>query len=288
MSKIKKPNIFNYISAAFRILGFVVFAIGFAIVLLFIPKYSRAGVKALSFFMRTLLWFSGSKIRVRGAPLSKEHPLLLIGNHISVFEISAIAAAFGNSFFSKDDVKHWPVIGWFCQKFGVIFINRSISAASTVVGQIQAEMKRVSWPMVIFPEGTTTNGAYVKSFKSAMFNFMEVSCSTHGQYMGGATVQPIVVTFRSRRGEKLSDADIAENFAWYANNKQDQEYRATGRIPSGGTRGLIAQVFHVFAIGGMTIEMNVIPPPSLDGICDRKQMAEYLHKIVSDEYMKLK
>jgi hypothetical protein len=46
-------------------------------------------------------------------------------------------------------------------------------------------------------------------------------------------------------------------------------------------------VFHVFALGGFTVEFHLLPPPPLAGM-DRKQIAETLHKIISDEFYRLK
>jgi len=284
-TQIKKPNLFNYISAIIRAFGFVVFALIFAVAMIPVRGGSRFGVRALSFFMKGLIWFSGSKIVVHGK-ISDARPLLIVANHISVFEIGAGPAVFGNSFFSKKEMRSWPLIGWISAKFGVQFIDRNPATALQGLKQIRDEMARVSWPIIIFPEGTTTNGSHVLPFKSAMFNFMEISCDIEGQHMGGCTVQPIVWVFRKRDGSKLSDEDLAYNFAWFDSRKQKEGPLNPPSMPDG--RGLIAQVLHVFAVGGMLIEAHVLPVPNLQGICDRKELAASLGKIVSDEYMRLK
>ena len=40
-------------------------------------------------------------------------------------------------------------------------------------------------------------------------------------------------------------------------------------------------------LGGFTVEITVMSPPDLHGL-DRKQIAEVLHKIISDKYMEIK
>ena len=40
-------------------------------------------------------------------------------------------------------------------------------------------------------------------------------------------------------------------------------------------------------LGGFLVEIEVLPVPDLSGM-DRKQMAETLHKIISDKYMENK
>ncbi|MBQ6011918.1 MAG: hypothetical protein IJL23_02235 [Alphaproteobacteria bacterium] len=44
------------------------------------------------------------------------------------------------------------------------------------------------------------------------------------------------------------------------------------------------QVFHIMMLGGFMVEIDVLPVPDLTGM-DRKQMADTLHKIISDKYM---
>ena len=52
-------------------------------------------------------------------------------------------------------------------------------------------------------------------------------------------------------------------------------------------RSAFMQVFHIICLGGFLVEIEVLPCPDLSGM-DRKQMAEELHKIISNEYMKNK
>ncbi|MCL2737716.1 MAG: 1-acyl-sn-glycerol-3-phosphate acyltransferase, partial [Alphaproteobacteria bacterium] len=178
---------------------------------------------------------------------------------------------------SKKEAADWPFIGWLMKKFGVVFIDRNPATALAALSAVCDQMERATWPMTIYPEGTTTNGAYVKPFKSAMFNFLE----REGR-MCGATVQPVAMFYRNRDGTKISDVDMAEHYAWFTNAKQTEGPKASVE------RGLIAQMLHIFVLGGFTVEIHVLPPPPLAEFKDRKELADVLQKIISDEYMKLK
>jgi 1-acyl-sn-glycerol-3-phosphate acyltransferase len=272
----KKLNIFDYIFGTLRFALYVLWSIFCLIIGLFMPSYSTSGPKFLRFYMRVSAFLMGIKTRVHGK-LSDVRPLMIIGNHISVIEFFSFPVAFGNSFFSKNDAEKWPFIGWLMKKFGVVFIDRNPATALTALAKVQDQMSRATWPMAIYPEGTTTNGAYVKSFKSAMFNFLETENG-----MQGATVQPVVMFYRNKDGSKISDEDLAEHYAYFTNAKQDCGPKCSCE------RGLIAQMFHIFVLGGFMVEIYVLPPPSLTGIKDRKELADVLQKIISDEYMKLK
>ena len=158
------------------------------------------------------------------------------------------------------------------KKFGVIFIDRRPSHAMDALKLVKDTVANVKYPMFLFPEGTTTNGAYVKQFKSTLFNFIEGS---------NVVVQPMAMHYRFRDGGVISDEDLAEHFAYFNNSNQDMGPCCTRE------RSAFGQVFHIMVLGGFKVEITVMPPPPLVGL-NRKQIAETLHEIVSDKYMELK
>ena len=268
--KLREPNIF------IKIVTFPWFVIAWAMVLinafvlLFIPK-GKLSVKYMRFFMRQFNFMTHVKFKVKGE-LSKKRPLLCVCNHISVFELATMPVAFGGSFFGKKEIGEWPLVGWIAKKFGVVFIDRRPSHALEALNAIKSELDHVDYPMFIFPEGTSTNGAYVKQFKSSMFDVVEKT---------GITVQPVVIHYRLRDGTKISDEDMANHFAYFDNKKMDCGPYC--KIE----RSAFMQVFHIMCLGGFLVEIEVLPVPDLDGL-DRKQMADTLHTIISNEYMKNK
>ena len=268
--KIREPNIFiKSVKFLWFMVAWVMVLVN-ALVLCFIPR-GKFSVKYMQFFMRQFNFMTGVRYKVHGK-LSTKRPLLCVCNHISVFEMATIPVALGGSFFGKKEISTWPLVGWIAKKFGVIFIDRRPSHALDALNAVKNELERVDYPMFIFPEGTTTNGAYIKQFKSSLFDVVEKT---------GVTVQPVVIHYRLHDGTKISDEDMANHFAYFSNNKQD--CGPFCKIE----RSAFMQVFHIMALGGFLVEINVLPVADLTGM-DRKQMAEHLHEIVSKEYMKSK
>jgi len=265
--KIRKQNIFNTTWALIKFVTAWLFVLAGAVTLCFIPK-SKFSVKYMQLFMRQFNWFMGVSYKVKGK-LSSKRPLLCVCNHISVFELSTISAAFGGSFFGKKEISSWPLIGWMAKKFGVIFIDRRPSHAVDALNAVKNELDHVDYPMFIFPEGTSTNGAYVKQFKSSLFDVIEKT---------GATVQPVVIHYRLRDGTKINEEDMANHFAYFSNSKMDCGPYC--KIE----RSAFMQVFHIMMLGGFLVEIEVLPVPDIKGL-DRKQIADKLHKIISDKYM---
>ncbi len=267
MARKLKQNVFNTITGAVRFALFWLMVVIQLPIIFLLPR-GTISVRYMSVFMRILLVLSGIKTRVHGT-LSAQRPLLVISNHISLFEIATFPVVFGGSLVSKKEVESWPLVGWVAKKFGVVFVDRRPSHAHEALANVQNEIAKISYPLFIFPEGTTTNGAYVKPFKSSLFNFVENS---------NVTVQPVVVHYRHRDGSVMSADDLAQHFAYFDNKKMEQGPLATRE------RSAFSQVFHVMVLGGFSVEITVLPAPDLIGL-DRKQIAEKLQGIVSEYYM---
>lgn len=269
MAHVRRQNIFNTTWACIKFALFWLIVIVQLPIIILLPR--RMGVKYMRFFMWWLVKLAGIKIHVHGT-VSTNRPLLVISNHISVFELATFPLVFGGSFIAKKEMESWPLVGWVAGKFGVIFVDRRPSHAMDALRTVQETVKNVKYPMILFPEGTTTNGAYVKAFKSTLFNFVENS---------NVTVQPIAMHYRFRDGTAISDADMANHYAYFDNAKQDMGPKCTRE------RSAFAQVFHIMVIGGFRVDITIMPPPPLADM-DRKQIAATLFDIVSNKYMELK
>ena len=266
-----KSNVFEIIFAFVRALAFVLFVFIQVPIIMLIPR-GRFSVKYMRFFMWTLCFATGVRIRTHGK-LTKQRPLLCVCNHISVFELMSMPVGYGCSFVGKIDIASYPLVGWIAKKFGVVFVDRRPSHAVEAIADMTRQLRSASYPVTIFPEGTTTNGAYVKEFKSAMFNLVEA--------VPDLTIQPMVITYRTRRNKCVNDQVLANEYAYFDNIKQDMGPKC--RIE----RSAFGQIFHVAKLGGMTVHITALDPVSVSGM-DRKEIAKKLHEIVSNKYMEIK
>ncbi len=93
---------------------------------------------------------------------------LLIGNHLSYLDILVLASLTPTVFVSKRDIKFWPVIGWLAGLAGTLFVDRE---RRTRVGQTNEEIRKAlddGALVVLFPEGTSSDGRTVLPFKSSL------------------------------------------------------------------------------------------------------------------------
>lgn len=111
----------------------------------------------------------GLNIHLKGTP--PEPPFFLVSNHLSYVDIIPILLHTDCVFIAKSEVKSWPLIGWMARSAGVIFIDREMKRDVHRVNRLIAANLTDRQGVVLFPEGTSTRGEEVKSFKSALLRY---------------------------------------------------------------------------------------------------------------------
>lgn len=94
---------------------------------------------------------------------------LIVANHISWLDIAVIGAEQPARFIAKHEVREWPVIGWLAQAAGAFFIRRGGGSSKALVERLQPHMQS-GGSVVLFPEGTTTDGTSVRVFHARIFD----------------------------------------------------------------------------------------------------------------------
>jgi 1-acyl-sn-glycerol-3-phosphate acyltransferase len=89
---------------------------------------------------------------------------LVCSNHLSYLDILVFAAATPCVFVAKREVRRWPVFGVLARCGGTIFVDRqSRSSAEEDTRKIAGVLKE-GVPVLLFPEGTSTDGSAVLRF----------------------------------------------------------------------------------------------------------------------------
>jgi 1-acyl-sn-glycerol-3-phosphate acyltransferase len=81
------------------------------------------------------------------------------------------------SFVAKKEVSSWPLLGLLAKLQKTLFIDRKISSIKRQENLIEKHLKEKR-NLVIFPEGTSTDGNKVQFFKSSLFNIFENKINT--------------------------------------------------------------------------------------------------------------
>lgn len=120
--------------------------------------------RSYTLLLRTIL---NIKITVVGDEGNLERGgYVIIANHMSYVDGIVLGSLFPIVFVSKKEVRRWPIVGQWNVLSGSIFIDRQHRAK---VGALVAEMKaklRQEANILLFPEGTSTNGERVLPFQT--------------------------------------------------------------------------------------------------------------------------
>jgi 1-acyl-sn-glycerol-3-phosphate acyltransferase len=110
---------------------------------------------------RGVLTSLGIENRVEGRPPSSG---LVVSNHLSYLDVLILSAAMPCFFVAKMEIGGWPFFGKAARTGGTIFLDRSSHASSMSVAEQMSERLKLQIPVLLFPEGTSTDGSQVLPF----------------------------------------------------------------------------------------------------------------------------
>ncbi len=198
------------------------------------------GVLWLQWTLRCSLRIVGGHLQVRGTPPRSG---LIVSNHLSYVDIAALGSSCPCAFVSKAEVRAWPFIGWAAELAGTVFVRRA--HRSEVTGQVE-DLKHAlarGVPVVLFPEGTSTDGATVLPFRSAL---LQAALET------GCDVTPVALRYRAD-----PPGDTVRDICWW------------------GGLGFVPHVWRFLAL--RSFEAIVVFGESCPARTDRKTEASKLH-----------
>src|SRR5437588_3010506 len=107
----------------------------------------------------------GIRVTTRG---SMPQSGVLVCNHLSYLDVVVLSSIGPCVFVAKRDVAAWPLFGWLAHAAGTIFVDREHRLSSpAVVDLVRAALASGS-VVVLFPEGTSSDGSTVLPFKSPL------------------------------------------------------------------------------------------------------------------------
>lgn len=93
---------------------------------------------------------------------------LIVSNHLSYLDILVFSAVADCAFVAKQEVKAWPGVGWIATLAGTIYIDRSRRSATHGIQPEIAAALAARARLVIFPEGTSSDGRQILPFRSSL------------------------------------------------------------------------------------------------------------------------
>jgi 1-acyl-sn-glycerol-3-phosphate acyltransferase len=247
----------SFLRALFRTLALIGFTLAMVLAFLVARLFRIRGWRSLPrLWHRTAARIIGLRIRVHGE-LRRESPVLYVSNHCSYLDIVALGAALRGSFVAKKEIEGWPVFGTLARMQSTIFIERNPRLARLHQDEIARRLSAGD-NLILFPEGTSTDGNRVLPFKSTLFSVVKA-------YEGEKRlfVQPLTLAYTRLNG--LPIGRVQRPLAtWF------------------GDMALGPHLWHLLKQGRVTVEIIAHPPVPDDAFPSRKELSRHCEQQVRD------
>jgi lyso-ornithine lipid O-acyltransferase len=144
------------------------------------------------------------KVNVIGEPV-RDRPCLIAANHVSWLDITVLSSVTPLSFIAKQEVNSWPGFGTLARLQRTVFIDRDRRQTTGSSRDEMRERLKAGETLVLFAEGTSSDGRRVLPFKSAYFAAAEAP---------DVVVQPVTLAYRGHWGIPMTRRH-RPLFAWY-------------------------------------------------------------------------
>jgi 1-acyl-sn-glycerol-3-phosphate acyltransferase len=208
-----------------------------------------------SFYHRMVCAIIGVRIRVHGRRMP-EHPLLIVANHSSWLDIPVITAVAPVVFVAKQEIAGWPLFGTLARLQRSVFVDR---ARRQKIGDVNAEIARrlaEGDPVLLFGEGTASDGNRVLAFRSALIGSARDALA-EAEHTGRVWIQPLSIAYTRLQGLPIDRRD-RPRVSWY------------------GKRPLPPHLMGVARRGAIDVIVTWGEPVAFDEQSDRKDVTRAL------------
>ena len=197
----------------------------------------------------------GLRVRYQGEPI-EGRGVVHVANHLSYLDVQALGSRLRTRFVAKSDVREWPLFGLLARLQRTVFVSR----ARLHAGAAGEELGRAldgEHGLLLFAEGTTSDGAGVLAFKSSLF------APLAGR--AGARVQPVRIELLSTDGQAIAAGGQRDLYAYH------------------GEATLLPHLWRFLRGAGAELSVRFLAPIAVADHADRKTLARAAWSAVAGE-----
>ena len=222
----------------------------------FIQLFSKSiSKKIVQIFHKFLLWLLNINVEVLGKKNLDNVPTLYVSNHLSYLDIPVLGSTLNGRFVAKNEISLWPLAGFLSKVGDTIFINRNLRFLKKNKSIILENISKGD-NIILFPEGTTSDGIRVLKFKSSLLFSLEKK---------NITIQPIVIDYKSINGMPLNRW-LKPIIAWY------------------GDMDLKPHLVNILKLFSIKAKVTFLSPLNGKDFTNRKDMTSTLHHAIDTYY----
>ena len=183
-------------------------------------KYRQANAFLVSFFSKQLLSVLGFQIDFQSRHPRLKGNFFIAANHLSYLDVLVLSAYFPGCFVTSMEIRHTPFLGNLTLLAGCLFVERrSREFLDMETGNISLALRN-GLSVIIFPEGTSTNGDRVRRFRQPLFQ---------AAVEAGVSILPVSISYTRINGAPVTALNRDRLF-WYADMTFARHFTGLGGI----------------------------------------------------------
>ena len=227
--------------------------IGLSIVLYKTMCFSTNRLSVL--FYRMILWLLSIKVTYEGDFIKANKCNFFVSNHVSYLDIPILGSNIPLRFIAKSEVETWALFGFLAKLAQTIFIKRLRTESKKQKNRLYEALLKGD-KIIGFPEGTTSDGNRVLTFKSSFFSALENK---------NFLIQPIVVVYSHVNNIPINRW-LRPVIAWY------------------GDMELIPHLMVCASFSSIKVSVIYLNPINTNSFENRKEISDYLEKKIQESY----
>lgn len=217
-------------------------------------------------YHRNVCRILGIRLHIEGA-VANDTPVLLVSNHTSWLDIPVLSAVAPVSFVAKSEVGRWPFVSALARLQRTVFVDRTRRVAVGDTANEMAERLAQGDALVLFAEGTSTDGNRVLPFKSSLFAAAKPSGKSTNAPGTSVVVQTVAIVYARVHGVPLGRAD-RPLVGWY------------------GDMDMQSHAWELLQAGPLDVVIRISPPVPLEAYAGRKELAEKTEAAVRENVVR--
>jgi len=247
--------------SAWRLATYLIFVvIAVAVQAVCLALRSRLATVVPVIYHRVCCYLLDIRVETRGT-MSTVKPTLFVCNHSSYLDITVLGSLIRGSFVAKSEVAGWPFFGLLAKLQRTVFVDRQRRASAHQQRDQLAQRLDAGDNLILFPEGTSSDGNRTLPFRSALFGVAERE--VEGAEAAPLTIQPVSLAYVRLNGMPIGRS-LRPFLAWY------------------GDMELVGHLWHVAGLGRITVAVEFHPLVTLAQFGSRKALSDHCQRAVAE------
>ncbi len=234
---------------------------------LFVRVWPGAARRFPNWYHRQVCRLLGIRLKIDGK-VAPNRPVLLVANHTSWLDIPVLSAMAPVSFVAKREVGTWPFVSSLARLQRTVFVDRDRKSATGQSANEIAERLGQGDTVVLFAEGTSSDGNRVLPFLTSLFGAAKPPAASPVRPPADAVIQPLSIVYTKLHGIPLGFSD-RPHVGWY------------------GDMEMTSHAWELLQAGPLDVSIHIGQPIPLEDFKDRKDLARHSEEEVRRNVVRL-